>query len=201
MKSKRRGIVGQLTRVLPAGLMGWLLFGCDAPPDMMPMAPPGAPVPRKPPDEEPAQAQGEMAAPALANATAAAKKVVEYTPAPPTAKGQTKTTPGGVKYETLKEGNGPELKPGQAGLFLYEGRLEDGKVVDDRTRQTKRPEKLDLGEKLTGWREALPGMRVGEVRKLIVPPALAFGEKGKPPEIPPNATIIYEVELVQIPGS
>jgi FKBP-type peptidyl-prolyl cis-trans isomerase len=200
MKSKRRGVAGRLTRVLPAGLLGWLLIGCDAPPDIMPIAPPGAPVPRKPPDEEPAQAQGEMAAPALADETAKANKVVEYTPAPPTAKGETKTTPGGVKYETLKEGTGPELKAGQTGRFLYEGRLEDGKVVDDRTRQTKRPEELVLRDTPTGWREALPGMRVGEVRKLIVPPALAYGEKGRPPEIPPNATIIYEVELVTIIG-
>src|SRR5262245_20667981 len=164
MKSKRRGVAGKWTRVLTAGLMGWLLIGCDAPPDMMPMAPPGAPVPRKAPDEEPAQAQGEMAAPALAAATANTSKVVEYTKAPPTAKGQTKTTPGGVKYETIMEGNGPELKAGDVGQFLYEGRLEDGKAIDDHTRRTKRPENLDLSQKLTGWREALPGMLVGEVR-------------------------------------
>lgn len=200
MKSHRRGIAGTLTRVLPAGLLGWLLVGCDAPPDIMPIAPPGAPVPRKAPDEEPAQAQGEMAAPALQNTAAQSTKVVEYTPAPPTAKGETKTTPGGVKYETLKEGSGPEFKAGQSGQFRYEGRLEDGKVIDDRTKRSGRPEGLTLTDKPTDWREALPGMRVGEVRKLIVPPAMAYGPKGKPPEIPPNATIIYEVELVRILG-
>jgi FKBP-type peptidyl-prolyl cis-trans isomerase len=201
MKSKRRAMAGKLTRILPAGLMGWLLIGCDAPPDITPIAPPGAPVPRKAPDEDAAQALGEMAAPALASAVANANtKVVEYTPAPPTAKGETKTTPGGVKYETLKEGTGQELKAGQTGQFLYEGRLADGKSVDNSTRRSGRPESLNLGEKLTGWREALPGMRVGEVRKLIVPPAMAYGEKGNPPDIPPNATITYEVELVRILG-
>ncbi len=201
MKAMRRGMTGKLMRLLPAGVMGWLLVGCDAPPDIRPMAPPGAPIQPKAPDEEPAQAVGEMAAPALASAAATKTgKVVEYTPAPPTAKGETKTTPNGVKYETIKEGTGPELKAGQTGQFLYEGRLADGKVIDDRTRRTKRPEDLALGEKLTGWKEALPGMRVGEVRKLIVPPALAYGEQGKPPEIPPNATVTYEVELVHIIG-
>ncbi len=200
MRSKRRGIAGKLTRVLPAGLMGWLLFGCDAPPDIVQIAPPGVPVPRQAPDEEPAQAQGEMAAPALQSSAAQPTKVVEYTKAPPTAKGQTKTTPGGVKYETLKEGTGREFKAGQTAQFLYEERLEDGKVLDDRTKRGHHPENLTLSEKPIGWREALPGMRVGEVRKLTVPPALAYGEKGKPPEIPPNATIIYEVELVRILG-
>jgi FKBP-type peptidyl-prolyl cis-trans isomerase FkpA len=203
MKSNRWEKVGGLGRILPAGLLGWLLVGCDAPPDIRPMAPPGAPILPKTPDEEPAEAQGEMAAPALAAATAKpeAGKVVEYTPAPPTAKGETRTTPGGVKYETLKEGTGPELKAGQVGQFHYEGRLADGKVVEDRSRKSNsRPADLELGEKLTGWREALPGMRVGEVRQLTVPPELAFGKDGKPPEIPPNATITYEVELVRILG-
>ena len=67
MRSRYRVIAGKLVRVVPAGLMGWALIGCDAPPDIMPIAPPGVAVPRKAPEEEPAQAQGEMAAPALAD--------------------------------------------------------------------------------------------------------------------------------------
>jgi FKBP-type peptidyl-prolyl cis-trans isomerase len=165
----------------------------------MPIAPPGADLPRKAPDEEPAQAQGEMAAPAL-QTTTPPTKVVEYTPASPTAKGETKTTKGGIKYETLKEGTGPELKGGDTAQFVYVEKLENGTIIDDRTKRANRPELLTLGEKLTGWREALPGMREGEVRKLIVPPTLAYGEKGRSPDVPPNATIIYEVELVRIPG-
>ena len=139
-----------------------------------------------------------MVAPAL-ETKSQPTKVVEYTPAPPTAKGETRTTPGGVKYETLKEGTGSELKGGQTGQFTYVGKLEDGKVIDDHAKG-RRPQDLTLGEKITGWQEALPGMQVGEVRKLVVPPALAYGEKGRPPEVPPNATIIYEVELHRVIG-
>jgi FKBP-type peptidyl-prolyl cis-trans isomerase len=199
MRSQRRGIAAGLMRIIPAGVLAWGLVGCDSPPDIMPIAPPGAQLPRKSPDEEPSQAQGEMAAPALQK-TAPPTKVVEYTPAPPTAKGETKTTKGGVKYETLKEGSGSELKGGQTGQFLYVEKLEDGTILEDRSQRIGRPRDLTLGEELTGWREALPGMREGEVRKLTVPPALASGESGRSPDVPPNATIIYEVELVRIIG-
>jgi FKBP-type peptidyl-prolyl cis-trans isomerase len=199
MKTRFRGMTGRLTLLVPAGLMGLVLAGCDAPPDIGPIAPPGAEVPRKSPDEEAAQAQGEMAAPAIQK-KAPARQVVEYTPAIPTAKGETKTTPGGVKYETLKVGTGPELRAGQTAQFLYVGKLEDGKIFEDRSKRTNRPEMLSLSEKTKGWREALPGMHVGELRKLTVPPELAYGANGRPPEIPPNATLIYEVELVQILG-
>jgi FKBP-type peptidyl-prolyl cis-trans isomerase len=190
---------GRFTILVPAGLMGLVLAGCDAPPDIGPIAPPGAEVPRKSPDEDAAQAQGEMAAPAIQK-QAPARQVVEYTPAVPTAKGETKTTPGGVKYEPLKAGTGPELKAGQTAQFLYVGKLTDGKIFEDRSKRTNRPEMLSLSEKTKGWREALPGMHVGELRKLTVPPELAYGANGRLPEIPPNATLIYEVELVQILG-
>ena len=110
-------------RIIPAGVLGWALIGCDTPPDIQPIAPPGAAIPRKSPDEEPAQAQGEMAAAARTQAPAQPRRSWRNPPALPTAKGETKTTPGGVKYETLKEGTGPELKAGQTGEFLYEGRL------------------------------------------------------------------------------
>ena len=90
-----------------------------------------------------------------------------------------------MKYETLKEGTGSELKGGQTGQFTYVGKLEDGKVIEDHAKGG-RPQDLTFGEKITGWQEALPGMRVGEVRKLVVPPALAYGEKGRPPRSRPT---------------
>jgi FKBP-type peptidyl-prolyl cis-trans isomerase FkpA len=177
-----------------------VLIGCEAPTDIVPVTPPGAVIPRTSPDKDPAQAQGEMAAPLL-NTESQPKPVekVEYAPAPPTAKGQTKTTAGGVKYETLTEGTGPELKPGQPAQFRYKGMLEGGKVFTDRT---GKPEIMTIDAKMTkGWQEAIPGMKVGETRKLTVPAGMAYGDRGNAAGgIPPNSTLIFEVELVQIVG-
>ena len=199
MRIRLREMAGRPERLAAAGLIGLVLAGCDPPPGIEPIAPPGAPVPRKSPDEKPAEAQGEMPAPSLEAAKATPTKVVEYVPAAPTAKGETKTTPGGIKYETITPGTGAELKAGQTGKFIYVGKVADGgKIFDDRSKRLNRPELLSLSESTNGWRGALPGMRVGEVRKLTVPPEQAYGAKGRPPDIPPNATIIYEVELLGI---
>jgi FKBP-type peptidyl-prolyl cis-trans isomerase len=181
-----------------AGAFGLALLGCEDPGEIVPVTPPGAVVPRESPDKDPAQAQGEMVAPALKTEAGPAASV-EFTPAPPTAKGQTKTTAHGVKYETLKEGTGAELKPGQAAQFHYVGKLENGKVFDS-SRDSGRPQifTIGAGTLIKGWEEAMPGMKVGEIRKLTVPPALGYAERGHPPDIPPNATLIFEVELLKI---
>jgi FKBP-type peptidyl-prolyl cis-trans isomerase len=175
-----------------------MLTGCEVPEQLIPVAPPGAVIPRTPPDKDnPAQAQGETisVSPKLADSTA---KSSTYKPAPPTAKGETKTTPGGVKYETLKEGTGEEIKPGQVARMHYEGKLEDGTVFEKSpTAGAPFTVTLGTGQLIKGWEEAIPGMRVGEIRKLIVPPALAYRDQqnGK---IPPNSTLIFEVELVGV---
>jgi FKBP-type peptidyl-prolyl cis-trans isomerase len=195
MRSKHQGIVGGLLRILPVGVVGWALIGCDSPPDIVPLAPPGMPVQRKNPDADPAQAQGEVAAAPAKGATPATKTPEPVlVPAPPTAKGETKTLPGGVKYETLKDGTGPELKLGQTGEFIYEGRLESGKVFDASTLRT------NLDGMINGWKEGLPGMKVGEVRQLTIPPEKGYGAAGRVPQIPPNATLIFKVELAKIHG-
>ena len=198
MRSKREGLAGHWMRILPVVAMGWMPIGCDSPPDIQPIAPPGAAFARKSPDAEPAQAQGEMAT-AAQTSTPQATKADEKPPATPTAKGETKTTAGGVKYETLKEGTGPELKSGQAGAFLYEGRLENGTVFDGNMKE-RLPTTFSLGQVVKGWQEGLPGMKVGELRKLTIPSEMGYGAVGYPPKIPPNATLIFEVELVSIPG-
>jgi FKBP-type peptidyl-prolyl cis-trans isomerase len=136
--------------------------------------------------------------PALAAGTGAVKSS-DYTPATPTAMGQTKTTPNGVKYETLREGTGPEAKPGQSVRVQYVGKLENGEIFDT-TRTGGPPRLVTIGEKdqLKAWAEAMPGMRVGEIRKMIVPPELGFGAKGRAPSVPPNATLVFEIELIDI---
>jgi FKBP-type peptidyl-prolyl cis-trans isomerase len=194
---KENSMISWRLRVAGA-LWGMMLCGCEEPQDIVPVTPPGAIIPRISPDEEPAVAQGEMAAPGLASQSGAIKST-NYTPAAPTAKGQTKTTPNGVKYETLQEGAGPEAKPGQSLRVHYVGKLENGEVFDA-TRSAGPPRLLNIGDKdqIKVWAEALPGMRVGEIRKLIVPPALGYGPAGRPPAIPPNATLVFEVELIDI---
>ena len=121
--------------------------------------------------------------------------------APPTAKGETKTTAGGVKYETLKEGTGPELKPGQKAAIQYVGKLEDGKEFDSsRSKVTPTPFEVSIGATplIKGWDEGIPGMKVGEVRKLTIPSEMGYGKKGYGSDIPADATLIFEVELVEV---
>jgi FKBP-type peptidyl-prolyl cis-trans isomerase len=174
-------------------------FGCEDPGPIVPIAPPGANIPRVSPDTSPAEATGE-AVPESGGVPASVAAAAAYKPAPPTAIGETKTTERGVKYETLREGNGPELKRGQRASFHYVGKLASDDTVFDESRSKDKPLSTRIGGDplIQGWEEALPGMRVGETRKLTVPPELGYGEAGRPPKIPPNATLIFEVELLNI---
>lgn len=181
-------------------LIALTVCGCTEAPDIEPMAPPGAYIPKVSPDADPAQAIGEQVP--VANKSASSEKKSQDTkPAPPTAKGQVKTTAGGVKYETVTSGTGPELKSGQTAQFHYVGKLLDGEVFD--SSRSKTPSKplevaIGTGAMIKGWDEALPGMKVGEVRKLIIPSSLAYGKSGRQPKIPPDSTLVFEVELVNI---
>jgi FKBP-type peptidyl-prolyl cis-trans isomerase len=175
---------------------------CEPPDQIVPTTPPGAVIPRTPPEgEEAAQAQGEsLTAATRPMASEPGKKPSAYTPALPTAKGETKTTKSGVKYETLKEGTGDELKPGSLASFHYEGKLENGTIFDT-TRQKGQPATyaIGMGKLIKGWDEALPGMKVGEVRKLVIPPAMAYADTSGPGgKLPPNSTLIFEIELLKI---
>jgi len=176
-----------------------ILVGCDAPEDITPTTPPGTVIPRTPPDSnDPAQAQGESIAYTPKSTAEGGNKPAPYTPAPPTAKGETKTTKNGVKYETLEEGTGEELKPGQVALFRYEGKLEDGSIFDS-NRQSSEPFKAAIGTGglIKGWEDGLPGMKVGETRKLWVPAAMAYKDR-ETKKIPANSNLIFEVELVKV---
>ena len=177
-----------------------VLSGCDGPGPIVPIAPPGANIPRVSPDSGPAEAQGEAVSETQSSAPPSTVSAA-YKPAPPTAIGETKVTERGVKYETLKEGTGPVLKRGQRASFHYEGRLAADNTVFEESRSKNQPLSSRLGGApplIEGWEEALPGMKVGEIRKLTIPPELAYKEAGRPPKIPPNATLIFEIELLNI---
>jgi FKBP-type peptidyl-prolyl cis-trans isomerase len=178
------------------GCTGLAIGGCEEPDDIVPVAPPGAYVPKTDPNPEAPQALGETAATTIGSSKG---KVAESKPALPGAKGENKKTEGGVTYETLKEGSGAELKAGQTGLVLYEGKLNDGTVFDsNRDSKSPRPFTFGSGQVIKGWDEAVPGMKVGEIRKLTIPPEMAYGAEGRPPKIPADATLIFEVELVDV---
>lgn len=109
------------------------------------------------------------------------------------------TTPSGLKYVDLVEGKGPAAKTGDHLVVNYEGKLLDGKKFDS-SYDRGQPFDLVLGvtQVIQGWTEGLAGMKVGGKRKLIIPPQLGYGMAGAGDVIPPNATLIFTVELVAI---
>jgi FKBP-type peptidyl-prolyl cis-trans isomerase len=118
-------------------------------------------------------------------ATAAGEKIV--------------TTPSGLKYEDLKVGEGAAAKSGDRVEVHYTGWLENGTKFDSSLdRGNPFPFPLGAGRVIKGWDEGVVGMKVGGKRKLTIPPALGYADRGAGGVIPPNATLIFEVELLKI---
>ncbi len=108
------------------------------------------------------------------------------------------TTQSGLKYADLKEGSGAEATAGKQVTVHYTGWLQDGTKFDSsRDRGEPLPLTLGAGQVIPGWDEGLVGMKVGGQRQLIIPPQLAYGQNGTGP-IPPNATLVFDVEVVQV---
>lgn len=109
------------------------------------------------------------------------------------------TTPSGLICEDAKEGSGEAAARGQTVSVHYTGWLTDGTKFDsskDRNEPFEFP--LGAGYVIRGWDEGVQGMRVGGVRKLTIPPELGYGARGAGGVIPPNATLVFEVELLEI---
>jgi FKBP-type peptidyl-prolyl cis-trans isomerase len=204
------------------GLACLVAWGCGPPAEYLPVTPPGVEIPPLRDGNGPnaAEAVGEQrqtpllkpegdasnppteaAKPAAGTETAStdgeADAGDEALPVcEPTKPGETKTTKSGLRYETLREGTGSMAKPGQRVRVHYTGQLQGGQQIDTSRGVDPFVFVIGAGGPIQGWHEGIAGMRVGELRKLTIPPDLAYGPRGKRPKVPPDATLIFEVELV-----
>ena len=115
--------------------------------------------------------------------------------------GDSKTvkTPSGLEYEDQEVGTGASPKPGQTAVVHYTGWLTNGKKFDS-SRDRGEPFSFSIGRGrvIQGWDEGVLTMRVGGKRKLTIPASLGYGARGAGGVIPPNATLVFEVELLEV---
>jgi len=109
------------------------------------------------------------------------------------------TTQSGLQYQDLVAGAGAEAVAGKSVTVHYTGTLQDGSQFDSSVdRNQPYSFTLGAGQVIPGWDEGVAGMKVGGKRKLVIPPNLAYGAQGYPPVIPANATLTFDVELLDV---
>jgi len=179
-------------------LAGLVAAGCGEPPLVVSMGPPGSK-----PDILPQVAKDQVASSVGEAGVAPARKVDPPADLPllePTEPGVETVLESGLKYTTLKPG-AVDAKVATAGKLVrvhYIGKLDNGTVFDEsRPRNQRFPFTIGMGEVIQGWDQGVAGMRLGEVRKLVVPPELAYADR-KQSGIPANSTLTFEVELLEI---
>lgn len=140
---------------------------------------------------------------AIPQATVAAMPVSQNSPSdmppPSTNDADYTTTPSGLKYRDLQVGTGEQPLVGQKVVVHYTGTLTDGSKFDS-SRDRGQPFSFPIGKGrvIKGWDEGVGSMNVGSRRELIIPPDLGYGTKGAGGVIPPNATLVFDVELLRI---
>lgn len=103
---------------------------------------------------------------------------------------------GGLIIEDMKIGEGYEVKEGGAVVAHYHGTLKDGGKTFDSSFERGEPIAFPLAGVIAGWQKGVPGMKVGGIRKLTIPAAMGYGERGAGADIPPNADLVFVIELV-----
>jgi FKBP-type peptidyl-prolyl cis-trans isomerase len=107
--------------------------------------------------------------------------------------------PAGLVKEDIKVGTGPEAKTGDHVAVQYTGTLTDGTKFDSsRDRNEPFDFALGAGQVIKGWDQGVVGMKKGGRRKLTIPSDLGYGKQGSPPKIPPDATLVFDIELISI---
>ncbi|MBM4425729.1 MAG: FKBP-type peptidyl-prolyl cis-trans isomerase [Chloroflexi bacterium] len=108
-------------------------------------------------------------------------------------------TASGLEYIEVEAGSGTQAEAGKTVSVHYTGKFQDGRVFDSSIpRGEPITFKLGAGNVIKGWDEGIALMKVGGKAQLIIPPALAYGERGAGGVIPPNATLVFDVELVSV---
>jgi peptidylprolyl isomerase len=136
---------------------------------------------------------------AQSSTTKKANRRPTSTSAPTSVKGAPTKTPDGLEYWDIKVGTGPTAEKGQTVKVHYTGWLTNGKKFDSSVDRGEPFEfKLGAGDVIKGWDEGVAGMKVGGKRQLKIPPELGYGAAGAGGVIPPNATLIFDVELLGV---
>lgn len=109
------------------------------------------------------------------------------------------TTETGLVIQDIKIGSGKAAKMGNYVTLHYAGWLTDGKLFDSSIKRNKPfTLRIGAGQVIQGWEEGIQGMKVGGKRRLTIPPDLAYGEEGYAKVIPPNATLVFDLELLSV---
>ncbi len=117
---------------------------------------------------------------------------------PPELQGEPVTTESGLQYIDVVVGSGAQPTDADSVEVWYTGWLQDGGTKFDSSVDRGTPAVFQIGGVVPGFAEGLKGMQQGGQRRLIIPPALGYGEQGNPPTIPANATLIFDVELIRV---